>query len=827
MALVQLALSQLPPLDQADVQAVRSYFPGKLLGRTAAFLSLVLLVLAFAAAAKLGVSEAFGHLALSPFLTFVLFIALPLGVVAVQLIAEWRGAASRKAAQELAVKTQSVPSGYFRIGPYLENERDMARFSRADRAHEKVLEWVQSSPAIPLYLTGDSGSGKSSLLNSFVIPKLRATGWTVLMARALQDPADAIRTVLCTELAEDAPSAAQDPAELLDAVLARVERGLVLVLDQFEEFIILGEPKQKERFAAFIGSLKQGKLRLLLVLRSDYQAALDDLDLPRLGQNENWRQLGRFTLAAATAFMDKSNLNLPEESLQRLLQSASELDDSPGMVRPITLNVIGYVLSESAGAAPSLNADELVRDYISRAVEQPAIREFAPRVLDKMVTDQGTKYPRSEADLQRETCLRRGEVRAVLNGLADAGLARPLDARAATWELSHDFVARGVNGYLRRGRKQRIGRIFNYAAPALLVLTVAVAGGALLWQQGEQDRIHSQLAAAGFISRIGPEGTMVKATYDVDTDNIKTASLLLRKLWPPIASLDFSPTTVRDITPLQALPSLMYLDLSTTWVNDISPIARCNHLRRLNISETFASSLRPLRQLKELKYLRVDNINAATHYDFTVLPKSIIYLSMRGLHIARPTWLKQLSVLTFLDLSGNLIRSTIEIPALSRIERLYLESNKLVDLHGVDRFKSLRVLDLSHNDGLTNIDGVQHLKSLDVIELSGDQHISDFSPIVKNVHVKGVVIGGESSRERHRGDQEYALLVNAIEQLGASGSLRQLTVDIPRPAITDIDFVRGEIRKAQFYRRQHGLGELRVVLRQSFRSPPPIADSPG
>jgi hypothetical protein len=45
-----LRLPQLPKLDQRDIDAVRSFLPSKLLGRTAALLSLVLLVLGFAGA---------------------------------------------------------------------------------------------------------------------------------------------------------------------------------------------------------------------------------------------------------------------------------------------------------------------------------------------------------------------------------------------------------------------------------------------------------------------------------------------------------------------------------------------------------------------------------------------------------------------------------------------------------------------------------------------------------------------------------------------------------------------------------------------------------
>ena len=51
-----------------------------------------------------------------------------------------------------------------------------------------MLKWLENATVLPLYLSGDSGSGKSSLLNASVLPALREKGWTVVTARAYQDP---------------------------------------------------------------------------------------------------------------------------------------------------------------------------------------------------------------------------------------------------------------------------------------------------------------------------------------------------------------------------------------------------------------------------------------------------------------------------------------------------------------------------------------------------------------------------------------------------------------------------------------------------------------
>jgi hypothetical protein len=210
--------------------------------------------------------------------------------------------------------------------------------------------------------------------------------------------------------------------------------------------------------------------------------------------------------------MMRSGLALQPEALDRVATSASELDDSPGLIRPITLNVVGHVLSQGRLIAPSFDAGHLVRHYIEQSVEQQAIREFAPHVLKELVTEQGTKWPRSEKDLIDQTRLRPGEVRAVMNGLWAAALARPLDATQGVWELSHDFVARAVSRYLGRRRRDVSALVRAFAAPALFVLMAAGAVGAIVWGVTAEDRLRAHLAELGFVVQSTPRGIDAEAT---------------------------------------------------------------------------------------------------------------------------------------------------------------------------------------------------------------------------------------------------------------------------------------------------------------------------
>jgi len=240
---LKTAISNLPQLDNEDVKAIRSFLPGKLLGRTAAFLSLVLLVLGFVIAIKVSLGQ-FPDLERGiPAWTYGVLFGLCFLAVVTQVVVEWRAERTRRSMQMLAVKAGAEQTGYFRIGPYQNTPEDRAKFIRADQAEKKALEWIKKSDRVPLYLCGDSGSGKSSLLNAFVLPTLREQGWTVVETRAWQDPEHALRDALLKLPGRRRRNAeSQGLREMVEDAAKAAPVQMLVVLDQFEEFVILAKP---------------------------------------------------------------------------------------------------------------------------------------------------------------------------------------------------------------------------------------------------------------------------------------------------------------------------------------------------------------------------------------------------------------------------------------------------------------------------------------------------------------------------------------------------------------------------------------------------------
>src|SRR5258708_8847741 len=138
---------ELPKLDKEDLKAVRSFLPGKLLGRTAALLSLALIVLSFAIALNASLRQ-FLNIELGLW-TYGILIGSFLAVVA-QVALEWRAERNRRMLQALAIKPGTEQTGYFRIGPYQNTAEDRAKFSRTDRAEATGLAGSNGTTQVPL-----------------------------------------------------------------------------------------------------------------------------------------------------------------------------------------------------------------------------------------------------------------------------------------------------------------------------------------------------------------------------------------------------------------------------------------------------------------------------------------------------------------------------------------------------------------------------------------------------------------------------------------------------------------------------------------------------
>ena len=374
---------------------------------------------------------------------------------------------------------------YFYIGPYPPSRR--LRYDRADGVHKEVLNWLKGTNETVTVLSGFSGTGKTSLLQAFVIPELceGKPPFTVLLARGLDDPLAELRRqlrdpgLIWKKPGRDLADLAL--GEIIRRAVSRLRQNdsaakLLAVLDQFEELVTLRDSVNSSAVTGvsdFLRQLQKSPIDgflLLLAVRSDYQTFLEPLGVPPLDQNRNWRQVPAFTHSAALTFLKapETGLKIHEERLRRVLREASAADGTRGLIRPIILNMLGLVLRRIADSPEAERPTRTLLAHDLRAyIDHPDRRAIARATLPHMLTEADTKHPRRIGELCSATGLDANVIHGCLLQLETSGYVRQISRSEEilnrVWEVSHDFVARLLGPILKNPFRtfwERFRRVF-------------------------------------------------------------------------------------------------------------------------------------------------------------------------------------------------------------------------------------------------------------------------------------------------------------------------------------------------------------------------------
>jgi internalin A len=666
--------------------------------------------------------------------------------------------------------TGHLQAGYFRLAPRDEDEE--TSFTRADGKHEEILQWLDRRPSSILYLTGLSGSGKSSLLAAWVLPKLERSGTLVIRLRGFQDPI----AVLEKELRKPGVIWANPPQDeaTIETLLERASqdirpRRILVVLDQFEEFVILLDQEKHKRFKDFFSSLREkpiSDLAFLLVFRSDYIGLIENLGMPLLDQNKNWREVPPFSESAAKDFLRSSGLQVSDELVRDVLHEAAEIEQTKGLIRPVTINLCGLVLGRFATGLPhGFRPGGLVRGFIRESVFLPPVREIAPLLIPHLISNYLTRRPRTITQLAEDSGVDPGQIRGCLRvlGQRERAIVRPLDADQKTWEISHDFLVPLLDSIVSRwivSLWRRVRPWLPWAAAAILLALLLVVSN---WKQdpvNELARLGWRVQRTGKDLRLDfsgplPKGsvqalrrieipvnvTLGEATNDAasqlgDLKNLTTLNLSNSKVsdvsplkdLKNLTTLNLSRSEVSDVSPLKNLKNLTTLDLSYSKVSDVSPLKDLENLTTLNLDFTAVSDVLPLKDLKNLTTLKLYPTAAAVS-DVSPLKdlKGLTTLDLNSSKVSDVSPLKDLKNLTRLDLSSSKVSDVSPLKDLKNLTTLELGNSKVSDVSPLKDLKNLTRLVLSQTK-VNNVSSLKGLKNLTILNLSRSE-VSNVSPL--------------------------------------------------------------------------------------------------
>lgn len=368
---------------------------------------------------------------------------------------------------------QGLPKSPFRgIEPFRFVDRQIF-FAREDET-SKLLRYVTIYRGVLLY--GDSGSGKSSMINAGLIPAALEEDFAPELLRVQPSRAAAVK-VERIAIAEEGPGRYLPTIFADDQEAARVflsvedfrdrirrlppGRRPLLIFDQFEELFTLFEAAstgdalsearstQGALFEALVDLLRDQSLpiKLLFVFREDFLAKLTRFfrlcpDLPDQYLHltpPRIEKLSRIIRGPFEKFPGQFGAELPASLVDKLVTAFRERNQS-GSLSLSEVQIVCQRLWQSADRDDLLTQkgiQGLLEDYLSEAVTRLSadVRDAALLVLTRMVTGAGTRNVVSEYDLINEI----SEHERVPDALVRRALeALERDARLIRREPRHD-----------------------------------------------------------------------------------------------------------------------------------------------------------------------------------------------------------------------------------------------------------------------------------------------------------------------------------------------------------------------------------------------------
>ena len=376
------------------------------------------------------------------------------------------------------------------LSPY--EATDKVVFHGREEETQRLVGEVLHRPFLVLH--GPPGVGKTSLVNAGLIPALLEHGYLVLTVREygsteastvssaepLAEVGDPV-VLLCQAIAATPAldvdlTGVDDLPGLVGALLRDLGRPLVVVFDEFEDFLRTSDTARREafitQFAACVKASHPLPVCLLLVLWQDLlgQLAAFELHLPEILDSRFELQPLRREQAEQAIVQPLAQQEPPIYYDPAFLRNTLLRDlcaEAEGQaINPTHLQLVChelYVRAVQAGVRvigqeqyPKGGTPAILSRYLEQRLRdrfhEPSQRELARSLLKQMVSAAGERVFVTATQAAQAVGVEPGQVQAVLDPLLQDGLLEPRDTPegVTAYALSHDVLAAEVRDWFDR-----------------------------------------------------------------------------------------------------------------------------------------------------------------------------------------------------------------------------------------------------------------------------------------------------------------------------------------------------------------------------------------
>lgn len=332
-------------------------------------------------------------------------------------------------------------------------------------------------------LFGESGTGKTSLINAGLIPNFKKEGFVTVSVRCLDEPIKRVREELLKTLKEkkvvtpliEELAATDTFSHLIIKLKSIVEKenlNLIIIIDQFEEIFTRAREAEREQLSkgiveSLLLTTLKGKVYFLLSLREDYIGELWDW-AHLYGLEDAWIHQYRIKRLseekAIEAIVNPLHSLGIKTDTKFVLQLISELKNiGDGLIYPPYLQIVCSELFEvykiqNSHSKPIIQFDKnlykgtnpvesIIAGYLSESMLKNLTEEekiFAQNILDLLTGSEGLRSFLTVNDISRYLTISISNAQHVIEHLIKKKIVHPVidDDKVSGYELVHDFLSK-------------------------------------------------------------------------------------------------------------------------------------------------------------------------------------------------------------------------------------------------------------------------------------------------------------------------------------------------------------------------------------------------
>jgi hypothetical protein len=362
---------------------------------------------------------------------------------------------------------------------YTENDKDYF-FGRSQEIKE-LLAKIFKYNIVGLF--GESGTGKTSLLNAGLIPVVKDEDFIVISIRCLDEPIKRFREELFRTLKNLKITTGEiEKLTICDtfphliiqliSLIDKENRNIFIIIDQFEELFTRAREEERSLLSKGITEAlnrqpQNGKICFLISLREDYIGELWEW-AHNYKLEEAWIHQFRIkrlddvkAFAAITEPLQKSRINVNEKFVYQVIDELKRIGDN--YIYPPYLQIVCSILFEryknkylDTIPLPQFgedlydeneNAESIISEYLSESLMEGLTEEEkinAQLVLDLLTGPEGLRTFLNAEEISRYSFLDKTNAQHIIEHLIKKKVVHPIvgEKNVTCYELVHDFLSK-------------------------------------------------------------------------------------------------------------------------------------------------------------------------------------------------------------------------------------------------------------------------------------------------------------------------------------------------------------------------------------------------